>query len=48
MVKNIKDIGKMVNKMEKENFIFLLKINGKKESGKTVKEYSGLKLSKII
>ena len=38
MEKNIKVIGKMENKMAKENFIFLLKINGKKEFGKMEKE----------
>ena len=33
MEKNIKEIGKMEGKKGKENFIFLMKINGKKEFG---------------
>ena len=41
MEKDIKAIGKMENKMEKENFISLLKINGKKEFGKKEKEKNG-------
>ena len=38
MEKFIKGIGKMENKMGKENFISLLTKNGKKEYGKKAKE----------
>ena len=38
MEKNIKGIGKVENKMEKENFIFLRKIIGEKEFRKKEKE----------
>ena len=41
MEKYIKAIGKMENKMEKENFIFLLIKNGKVEFGRKVKESNG-------
>ena len=40
--KNIKEIGRMVNSMEKGNFFFLLSKNGKKEFGKMEKELDGL------
>ena len=42
MVKFIKDIGKMESKMEKENFIFLRKKNGKVDFGKREKELNGI------
>ena len=38
MVESLEDNGKMVNKMEKENFIVLNLKNGEKESGKMVKK----------
>ena len=41
MENNIKDFGKMENRMEKENSFFLLKIYGKKAFGKMEKESSG-------
>jgi hypothetical protein len=41
MEENIEVIGKMVNKMVKENFSSLLKKYGKKEYGQMVKEYHG-------
>ena len=37
----IKVIGKMENKMVKENFLILKKINGKKVNGKKEKDLNG-------
>ena len=38
MIKDIEEIGKMENKMEKENIFYLLKKFGKKVFGKMEKE----------
>jgi hypothetical protein len=41
MVENIKDLGKMENNMEKENFIILKKVVGKEEFGLKEEELNG-------